>query len=91
MARELWIKQFDMVCVKTGEVLMKEPQMLNLEHAAEELGVPVVGVDDEEVTLLVDCGCCGHSVKCGVYLQLEDVIILANRRQHGKLTQTFRC
>ena len=66
MARELWIKQFDMVCVKTGEVLMKEPQMLNLEHAADELGVPVVGVDDEEVTLLVDCGCCGHSVKCGV-------------------------
>ena len=59
-------ERFDMVCVKTGEVLMQEPQMLNLEHAADELGVPVVGVDDEEVTLLVDCGCCGHSVKCGV-------------------------
>ena len=59
-------ERFDMVCVKTGEVLMSEPQMLNLEHAAEELGVPVVGVDDEEVTLLVDCGCEGHSSKCSV-------------------------
>ena len=36
MARELWIKQFNMVCVKSGEVVMQEPQMLNLEHAAEE-------------------------------------------------------
>ena len=59
-------ERFDMVCVKTGEVLMSEPQMLNLEHAAEELGVPVVGMDDEEGALLVDCGCGGHSVKCGV-------------------------
>ena len=40
MARELWIKQFDMVCVKSGEVVMQESQMLNLEHAADELGVP---------------------------------------------------
>ena len=66
MARELWIKQFDMVCVKSGEVVMQESQMLNLEHAAEEHGVPVVGIDDEEVTLLVDCGCGGNSYKCGV-------------------------
>ena len=66
MARELWIKQFNMVCVKSGEVVMQESQMLNLEHAADELGVPVVGVDDEEVTLLVDCGCGGNSYKCGV-------------------------
>ena len=66
MAREIWIKLFDMLCVKTVEVVMQESQMLNLEHAAEELGVPVVGVDDEEVSLLVDCGCGGHSVKCGV-------------------------
>ena len=65
MARELWIKQFDMVCVKTGEVLMKEPQMLNLEHAAHELGLPVVGVGPWEDSLIVDCGCCGHMMKCG--------------------------
>ena len=48
MARELWIKQFNMVCVKSGEVVMQESQMLNLEHAADELGVPVVGVDDDD-------------------------------------------
>ena len=34
-------ERFDMVCVKTGEVLMSEPQMLNLEHAAHELGLPL--------------------------------------------------
>ena len=60
------IKNFNMVCVKSGEGVMQESQMLNLEHAADELGVPVVGVDDEEVTLLVDCGCGGNSYKCGV-------------------------
>jgi hypothetical protein len=59
-------KNFNMVCVKSGEVLMQEPQMLNLEHAAKEHGVPVVGVDDEEVTLLVNCGCGGNMYKCGV-------------------------
>ena len=62
MARELWIKQFDMVCVKTGEVLMKEPQMLN---AAHELGLPVVGVGPWEDSLIVDCGCGGRMMKCG--------------------------
>lgn len=58
-------ERFDMVCVKTGEVLMSEPQMLNLEHAAHELGLPVVGVGPWEDSLIVDCGCCGHMMKCG--------------------------
>ena len=55
-----------MVCEKTGEVLAREPLRENLLITAKEHGVPVVGVDDEEVTLLVDCGCGGNSYKCGV-------------------------
>ncbi len=63
MARK--IERFDMVCVKTGEVLMSEPEMLNLEHAAHEHGLPVVGVGPWEDSLIVDCGCGGHMMKCG--------------------------
>ena len=58
-------ERFDMVCVKTGEVLMSEPQMLNLEHAAHELGLPVVGVGPWEDSLIVDCGGGGRMMKCG--------------------------
>ena len=59
-------KKFDMVCVKSGDVVMQETQMVNLEHAAKEHGVPVVGVGPWEDSLIIDCGCGGNSYKCGV-------------------------
>ena len=59
-------KKFDMVCVTSGDVVMQETQMVNLEHAAKEHGVPVVGVGPWEDSLIIDCGCGGNSYKCGV-------------------------
>ena len=59
-------ERFDMVCVKSGDVVMQETQMVNLEHAAKEHGVPVVGVGPWEDSLIIDCGCGGNSYKCGV-------------------------
>ena len=62
MARELWIKQSDMVCNQTGEVIARGNKAVMMVKGVEELGFKLVAHDDD---VIVDCGCCGNMYRCG--------------------------
>ena len=63
MARELWIKQSDMVCNQTGEVIARGNKAVMMVKGVEELGFKLVAHDDDDV--IVNCGCGGNMYRCG--------------------------